>query len=153
MKTILQKILCNKKGFSLIELIVVVVIMAMLAAVAIPIYNNNQLDAYAPEGEAVLYAGSMGAMRYRTYNTDFNGITWAILSASPYNVQDTTACWNFSLSPDPNDTADDLTIVASSDFANANCAAPDSWDAQTISFKFIVVPATGEQNVEKTYSW
>ena len=35
----MRKMLKNKKGFTLVELMIVVVIMAILVAVAIPIYN------------------------------------------------------------------------------------------------------------------
>lgn len=36
----LKKILKNKKGFTLVELMVVVAILGVLVAVAVPVYNN-----------------------------------------------------------------------------------------------------------------
>lgn len=39
----------NQKGFTLIELMVVAVILAIISAIAIPIYNGYKKDAYAQE--------------------------------------------------------------------------------------------------------
>ena len=43
-----------KSGFSLLELLIVIAITGVLAAVAVPVYNNNVEYAVRAEGEAVL---------------------------------------------------------------------------------------------------
>ena len=44
----------NKKGFTMIELMIVAIIVAILAVVLIPLMTGNKLRAYATEAEAAL---------------------------------------------------------------------------------------------------
>lgn len=43
----LKRLMKSKKGFTLVELMVVVIILGILVAIAIPIYNNVTFDAKA----------------------------------------------------------------------------------------------------------
>ncbi|MGB9643233.1 MAG: type IV pilin protein [Candidatus Ratteibacteria bacterium] len=60
----------NKKGFTLVELMVVVIIVGILASVAVPIYRANIKKAMASEGAALL-GSVLTAQRiyYAEYNT------------------------------------------------------------------------------------
>ena len=76
----MQKMLKTQKGFTLIELVMIIVILGILAAVAIPQYINLSGNAQAATAQAVL--GS-----FRTAN--------AILLANNA-VANTTASWNWT---------------------------------------------------------
>ena len=68
----MKKFLRKKRGFTLIELMVVVIIVGILAAVAVPLYRTNVRKAKATEGAALL-----GAVRTaeRVYYAEHNEYT------------------------------------------------------------------------------
>jgi len=50
----IRKMMKNKKGFTLIELMVVVIIVGILASVAVPLYTAHVKQAMASEGAALV---------------------------------------------------------------------------------------------------
>ena len=63
MKKFLQKRLKNEKGLTLVELLAVIVILGIIAAIAIPsignIINNSKVNALIADGQNVLAAANM----------------------------------------------------------------------------------------------
>ena len=58
----------NKKGFTLVELMIVAIIVAILAAVVIPLMAGNRFKAIATEGEAGLGTVVTAAKVYKAEN-------------------------------------------------------------------------------------
>lgn len=95
-----MKLKSKKRGFTLVELMIVAVIVAILAAVAIPLMSGNKKRAYMTEAESglgmlrsslrTLYAES-GA-----YNLDRNGLvinTGSITNIPGVNTNDVAGRW------------------------------------------------------------
>ncbi len=68
----MKKLLKNKKGFTLVELMVVVIIVGILAAVAVPLYRSNLKRAMSSEGVALV--GSIRTAE-RVYYAEHNKYT------------------------------------------------------------------------------
>ena len=75
-----------KKGFTLIELVMVIVLLGLLAIVAIPKYQNLQTDAMVAAEQGVVGAVRSGIYTYfvknKAYPTTLDSATLAICSAT-----------------------------------------------------------------------
>ena len=73
-----QTILCNVAGFTLMEAMVVIIIIAILAAIAIPSYHRFILNARLKEAKTTLIEDARFLERYYTQNARFtqNATTW-----------------------------------------------------------------------------
>ena len=69
----------HNKGFTLIELMIVVAIIGIIAMFALPSYQNSQRKARITEGEAALTAAQSQIEKYRlTARKPYNDITLAL---------------------------------------------------------------------------
>jgi len=78
----------NRKGFTLVELMVVVVIIGVLASIAVPVYNNATQRAERSAVEANLRTIDGAIMQYQAINgtnpSDINAlVTGGFLQAVP----------------------------------------------------------------------
>lgn len=63
----------HRRGFTLIELMIVVAIIAVLAAIAIPVYRNYMIRAQASEGMTISAAAQTAVSEFRNINGTFPG--------------------------------------------------------------------------------
>ncbi|MGH2850449.1 MAG: type IV pilin protein [Solirubrobacteraceae bacterium] len=85
MQTIREQVK-EERGFSLIELLVVVLIIGVLAAIAIPSFLNQQTKAYDASAKELAHSAELAA---ETYATDNDG-SYAGLTASELSQYDAT---------------------------------------------------------------
>ena len=96
----------NSKGFTLVELIIVVLIIALLASVGYPMYTGqvrktNRLDA---QGQMQEFAAQME--QYRSQHFSYEDATMALVPALAANP-----LYNFALAPAPLDQTYTLTAT------------------------------------------
>jgi type IV pilus assembly protein PilA len=89
----MKKMLKNKKGFTLIELMIVVAIIGILAAIAIPNFMNYQCKAKQAEAKSSLGSIRVGQeayfAEYDTYSANLTAIGFAVKGDPNYTYTST----------------------------------------------------------------
>jgi type IV pilus assembly protein PilE len=91
------------KGFTLIELMVVVAIVAILAAIALPSYNDSVRKSRRGQVKADIAELAQRAERWHTINNTYEGF-WATVPAGEQVSPRTggTAAYNITMAEAPN---------------------------------------------------
>ncbi len=118
------------RGFSLIELMVVVAVVAILAAIAYPSYMDSVRKGRRSDGKSALLATSQAMERYYTENTRYSG---AVLGTSS-TIGNTTSPESF------------YTIAFDSAPTGASvCAATSTTNSNISAYRLCATP-TGAQS-------
>lgn len=123
------------RGFTLIELMIAVAILAIIAAVALPLYNQYSIRTYRTEAQSDLLNCAQGMERYAAQNFDYDGADVAFAAGTicaprsddqgRYNIAVNVADANtFTLTATPVGGA-----VAGDGFMTYDQAGVRAWDA------------------------
>ena len=137
MKNILQRI---KEGFTLVEILVVVVIIGILAAIAIPTYFKLTENTYAKEGEIQIKNMVKSAGQYKLDNGELPPDCWETMKESGHLEIKTAVIenWEFECSWQF-DVVDGMTGTVSATTTDENNAGPGN----TIEFDIEYEDFTG----------
>ena len=124
----MQNLLQNKKGFTLIELMIVVAIIALLASIGYPAYTDYVIRGKRSEGRATLLDAAAKQERYYSDNNQFATLETVGISTSSDNDY-------YTLSMTLDDTNNQsFTLTATPSTIDADCTTLTYTNAGTKDF-------------------
>lgn len=104
----------NNRGFTLIEVMIVVLIVGILASIAVPSYREHVLRGNRAEGQALLTTAAARQERYRVQNNSY-----AKTTAELYGGAKTSETGKYNLGVGGDGT--EYTLTATPTFSDSDC--------------------------------
>jgi type IV pilus assembly protein PilE len=108
----------SSSGFSLIELMITVAVVAILASIALPAYQEQVAKSKRAEGKSALLRAAQSMERYYTSNNTYAAPALSDAGISSYSGDSGESAYNITL---PAATATTFTLTATPTFTDANC--------------------------------
>lgn len=109
----------SNKGFTLIEVMIVIVVVGILAAIAYPSYDESVKRANRSEGQALLNDAAARQERFYAQNYKYTTTISDLYGGSATTKSSETGKYNLSLSSPGGDGG--YTLTANAQFTDAKC--------------------------------
>lgn len=109
----------RNQGFTLIEVMIVVAIIGILAAIAYPSYDEYIKRGYRAEGQALLSDAAARQERYYSQNYKFASSIAQLYGGSATTHKSESGKYSLGIKQESNDGG--YTLIATSQFTDAKC--------------------------------